>query len=125
MLKAAHLSRRWSIRSIFNSDMYLQNQNQIITAIDDGQVKAGLIIPPNFATNTDRGTASVLMILDGSDSASVTSGFSGASLVAQNYSLGLISEQVVRKTGLQTGGAAQAPAVCRLLPRPACCITRI
>jgi ABC-2 type transport system permease protein len=95
----------------FNTDMYLQNQNQIINAIDNGQVKAGLIIPPNFATNTDRGTASVLMILDGSDSASVTSGFSGASLVAQNYSLGLISEQVVRKTGLQTAAPLNASSL--------------
>jgi ABC-2 type transport system permease protein len=95
------------IQALVNSQYFdytraMQNENEVITAIDNGQVKAGLIIPPNFATNTDRGTASVLMLLDGSDSASVTSGYSGASLVAQNYSLGLISEQVVRKTGYRS-----------------------
>ncbi len=85
----------------FNYTSQMQNEKQLIDAIDKGQVKAGLIIPPNFATNTDRGTASVQMLLDGSDSASVTSGYSGASLVAQNYSLQLISSQVMRKTGLR------------------------
>ena len=95
----------------FNADMYVQNQNQVIADIDDGLVKAGLIIPPHFATNTDRGTASVLMILDGSDSASVTSGFSGASLVAQNYSLGLISEQLIRKTGLRSAAPLNASSL--------------
>ncbi|MDR3573544.1 MAG: ABC transporter permease [Anaerolineaceae bacterium] len=95
----------------FNADMYLQSQNQVITAIDDGQVKAGLIIPPNFATNTDRGTANVMMLLDGSDSASVTSGYGSAGLIAQNFSLGLISEQIVRKTGRQTGAALSASSL--------------
>ena len=95
----------------FNADMYVQNQNQVIADIDDGLVKAGLIILPHFATNTDRGTASVLMILDGSDSASVTSGFSGASLVAQNYSLGLISEQLIRKTGLRSAAPLNASSL--------------
>lgn len=95
----------------FNADMYLQNQNQVITAIDDGQVKTGLIIPPEFATNSNRGTANVLMLLDGSDSASVSSGYGAAGLVAQNFSLGLISEQIVRKTGLQTGAALSASSL--------------
>jgi ABC-2 type transport system permease protein len=104
------------IQALVNSQYFdytraMQRENQVITAIDDGQVKAGLIIPPNFATNTDRGTASVLMILDGSDSASVTSGYSGASLVAQNYSLGLISEQVIRKTGFRSPSQLNAASL--------------
>jgi len=86
----------------FDYTLQMQNENEVITAIDDGRVKAGLVILPRFATNTDRGTASVLMLLDGSDSASVTSGYSAASLVAQDYSLQLISEQVFRKTGMQS-----------------------
>src|ERR1700690_1863278 len=40
----------------FNYTLQLQNENQIINAIDQGQVKAGLIIPPNFASDTDRGS---------------------------------------------------------------------
>ena len=104
------------IQALVNSQYFdytrqLQNVNQVINAIDDGQVKAGLIIPPNFSSDTDRGTASVQMLLDGSDSASVTSGFSGASLVAQNYSLGLISEQVIRKTGKRSASPLNASSL--------------
>jgi len=104
------------IQALVNSQYFdytraMESESAVITAIDDGVVKAGLIIPPDFATNTDRGSASVLMILDGSDSASVTSGYSGASLVAQNYSLGLISEQVVRKTGFQSAGQLNAASL--------------
>ncbi|MBA3947178.1 MAG: ABC transporter permease [Herpetosiphonaceae bacterium] len=93
----------------FNPTLQLQSEAEVVSAIDRGQVKAGLVIPPRFATVTDRGTASVLMVLDGSDSSSVSSGFSAASLVAQNYALQLSSEQVIRKGGpinASTGASA-------------------
>jgi ABC-2 type transport system permease protein len=89
----------------FDDTMYVQSEKDIINAIDAGQVRAGLVIPPDFATQTDRGVATVLMLLDGSDSSSVTSGYTGASLVAQNFSLQLFSEQVVRKGGVQTSAS--------------------
>jgi ABC-2 type transport system permease protein len=89
----------------FDAALYLQNEAEVIDAVDKNEVKAGLVIPPHFATDTDRGTASALMVLDGSDSASVSSGFSSASLIAQNYALQLTSEQVVRK-GIPTASLA-------------------
>ncbi len=64
-----------------------------------------MIIPPHFATNTDQGTANVLILLDGSDSASVQSGYSGAALVAQNYALQLVAQKVVR-SGAPSAAAA-------------------
>src|SRR5258708_26101699 len=39
----------------FDTTMQLQNQAEIMQAIDRGQVKAGLVIPPGFATDTDLG----------------------------------------------------------------------
>lgn len=89
----------------FDATLYLQSETEVIDAIDKNEVKAGLVIPPHFATDTDRGTASALMVLDGSDSASVSSGFSSASLIAQNYALQLTSEQVLRK-GIQAASSA-------------------
>jgi ABC-2 type transport system permease protein len=86
----------------FDATRYLQSETEVIDAIDKNEVKAGLVIPPHFATDTDRGTASALMVLDGSDSASVSSGFSSAALIAQNYALQLTSQQVLRK-GVPTG----------------------
>ena len=81
----------------FDVAMELQNEKQVIDAIDRGVVKAGLVIPPQFATDTDRASANVLMLLDGSDSASVSSGFGAASLLGQQYAMQLSTEKLVHK----------------------------
>ncbi len=85
----------------FDFTMAVQNESQVRKAIDAGQVKAGIIIPPSFSTRLASGDASVLILLDGSDSFSVQSGFSAASLVSQEYGLSLAT----RKTE-QMGGKA-------------------
>src|SRR5262245_56499819 len=80
----------------FDTTLQLQSQAEVIQAIDRGEVKAGLIIPPGFASATDRGTASVLMVLDGSDTASVQSGYGAAALIAQDYALQLTARNMAR-----------------------------
>src|SRR5579871_1374435 len=37
----------------FDETLQLENEAEAVKAIDDGQVKAGLVIPPDFATITD------------------------------------------------------------------------
>ncbi|MFN8442792.1 MAG: ABC transporter permease [Caldilineaceae bacterium] len=91
----------------FDIALSLDNEDAAVDAIDRGQVRASLIIPPNFATTTDRGSANVLLLLDGSDSASVSSGYSSAALVAQTYGLQLTAEQLSRK-GIRTATAISA-----------------
>lgn len=81
----------------FNVTQEVQSEADVIDAIDRGDVKAGLVIPAHFATDTDRGQSTVLMLLDGSDSSSVSSGFSAASLIGQNYALQLSLEQLNTK----------------------------
>ncbi len=83
----------------FDVTLQLQSDAEVIDAIDKGEVRAGLVIPPGFATTTDRGTANVLMLLDGSDSASASAGAGTASLVAQSYAVQLASERIVRSGG--------------------------
>lgn len=91
----------------FNVTMRLQSEQDVIDAIDRGDVKAGLVIPPHFATTTDRSAATVLMLLDGSDSASVSSGYGAASLLGQQYALQLSVEQLARKgVALSHAGSA-------------------
>jgi drug efflux transport system permease protein len=81
----------------FDVTLQLQGQAEVIEAIDKGEVRAGLVIPPEFATTTDRGTANVLMLLDGSDSASASAGAGSAALVASSYAVELTSERIVRE----------------------------
>ncbi len=96
----------------FDVTLRLQSEAGAIDAMDKGEVRAGLVIPPEFATTTDRGTAGVLMLLDGSDSASASAGATAGALVAQSYGVRLASEQVARK-GIRTAslGTASAPSI--------------
>jgi ABC-2 type transport system permease protein len=71
----------------FDVTMTAQDESQVRHALDAGEVKAGIVIPPDFATRLEKGDADVLILLDGSDSFSVQSGFSAANLVSQNYGL--------------------------------------
>lgn len=84
--------------SYFDFKMELQSEQQVIDAINAGSVKAGVVIPPNFAGDIARGQGNVLMVLDGSDNFSVTSGFNAASAIAQKYSLQLTSQTLQRSS---------------------------
>ena len=86
----------------FDIQLVLQNEEQVIQAIDAGTVKAGVVIPPDFAEKVLQGKGSVLILLDGSDSFSVQSGYNAASSITQKYSLELTAEKVL------TSGSAQA-----------------
>lgn len=94
----------------FDITLVLDDEAAVVDAIDRGTVRAGLVIPPDFATNTDRGTANVLVLLDGSDSSSVSSGYSAASLVAQTYGLELTAEQLSRR-GIRTDASFSATSL--------------
>ena len=103
------------IQALVNSQYFdikqnLQSEDQIIREIDAGNVKAGIVIQPNFSTHLVTDNANVLVLLDGSDSFSVQSGYSAASIVTQNYSIQLTAEKIVR-AGAATGSLQQAIAM--------------
>jgi ABC-2 type transport system permease protein len=94
----------------FDFTMIAQDESQVRQAIDAGQAKAGIVIPPDFSTRLENGDASVLILLDGSDSFSVQSGYSAASLVSQNYAL-QISTRKTERIGGQAMIVAEATSV--------------
>jgi ABC-2 type transport system permease protein len=90
----------------FDATMYPHSQADVYQAIDKGQVKAGVIIPPHFASNTIRGSADFLIILDGSDQFAVSSAYSAVNLVAQNFGLHLTAANLALSDGYAgTSGA--------------------
>ena len=95
----------------FDLKMAAQNEAQIRRAIDAGKVKAGIVIPPDFATNLEQGDANVLILLDGSDSYSVQSGYSAANLISQSFALQLSTQKTE-----QTGGTAVIVAQAASMP---------
>jgi drug efflux transport system permease protein len=103
------------VRALVNSQYFdftiaAPDEAQVRQAMDAGQVKAGIIIPPNFSTDIEQGDAHVTILLDGSDSYSVQSGYSGASLVSQSYSVQL-STQKTDQSGGQALMVAQAASI--------------
>jgi drug efflux transport system permease protein len=110
-------SSREFVQALVNSQYFdwtlqLQSQAEALQAIDRGEVKAAVIIPPGFAADLKRGTANILFLLDGSDNFAVRSGYSAAGLVAQNYGLQLTAEQVARNgASSATLGAGTLPVV--------------
>jgi ABC-2 type transport system permease protein len=96
--------------SYFDNKMTMQNEAEVVSAIDSGQVKAGIIIPPNFSESIARGNGNVLIILDGSDSFSVQSGYNAASTIAQKYMLDLTT-QTLQKKGSSTASTVSSGAL--------------
>ena len=101
----------------FDTTMELQSQSEVMQAIDRGEVKAGVIIPPDFATDIDKSTANILVLLDGSDSASVQSGYNAAALVSQEYALQFTAEKV-NSNGPPSSSALPITATTQVLYNP-------
>jgi ABC-2 type transport system permease protein len=83
----------------FDLTLAVQRQDEILQAIEQGRVKVGIVIPPRFAADLELQTAQVLVLIDGSDSFSVRSGYSAAGLVLQNYAARLVAQTVERSGG--------------------------
>jgi ABC-2 type transport system permease protein len=92
----------------FDVAMYVEDEAQVIHAIDEGEVRAGIVIPPDFATQVERSDAQTLILFDGTDSSSVQSGYSAASAIAQARGLALTVEKVGR---MGTSSAASANGI--------------
>jgi ABC-2 type transport system permease protein len=91
------------VSGFFRVHSYLDSEAEVLRAIDRGEVRAGVVIPPDFDRRVEAGSSQVLIILDGSDSFSVQSGYSAAVAVAQAHSLELVNARVERMGGqLQT-----------------------
>ncbi len=85
-----------TVSGFFDVAMHVQNETEVIQAIDEGKVRVGVVIPPDFAAQVERGEAQALIIIDGSDSFTVQSGYSAAIAIAQSQSIELLMEKAAR-----------------------------
>jgi ABC-2 type transport system permease protein len=99
------------ISGYFDVTMYVEDEEAVVRAIDVGQAKAGVVIPPDFAAQIERGNGQVLIIFDGSDTLIVQTGYSAASAIAQARSVELLME----KAG-PIGAALGASSIAEMLP---------
>ncbi len=71
------------------------SQKEIQDLIETGQVRAALIVPPDYDRELAAGHANVSMILDGSDPAVGSTALSTARLIGQSYATQVLQEQTV------------------------------
>lgn len=75
------------------------SESELATAIDRGDVRAGLIVPPNYGADLGRGSgAQVAFVLDGSDPSVASSSLSAARLIGQVEAT-TVQQQVVARRG--------------------------
>jgi len=72
------------------------SEAEIQTLIETGQARAGLIIPPDYASKLSNGSAQVAFILDGSDPTVAATALSAAQLIGQGHATGILAEKIAR-----------------------------
>jgi ABC-2 type transport system permease protein len=69
-------------------------QDGVIAAIDSGEARVGVVIPPDFSNKVNQGDASVLLIVDGSDPFTTQSAYNTANVIAQEHTVHLALERL-------------------------------
>ena len=86
----------------FDLALNANSQAEIIKALDDGQVKIGVVIPSDLSQHIDRQTGTLLILLDGSDAYSLQSAYGAVNALAQKFSMDL-PLQTLQENGLSAG----------------------
>jgi ABC-2 type transport system permease protein len=79
------------------------SEQELRAMIDNGQVHAAVIIPPDYGKKiSEGGSAQISFILDGSDPTVASTALSAAQLIGQSYSTSVFSQRLERRGGAQT-----------------------
>jgi ABC-2 type transport system permease protein len=74
----------------------VNSESEIISLIEQGDIRAGLIIPPDYNTALAQGNAQAAFVLDGSDAAAGTTALSAATLIGQSHATQLMMQRLER-----------------------------
>jgi ABC-2 type transport system permease protein len=84
----------------------VSSEDEIRALIEGGEVRAAIIIPPDYNTRLAKGDAQAAFILDGSDPTSASTAYSAALLIGQAHSTTLMMENLQR-AGVNTNRLQQ------------------
>ena len=90
----------------FRIDYEVRSEEEIQTLIERGDVRAALIIPPDYSRRLLEADAHVSMILDGSDATVGSTALATARLIGQSYAIKVLDKQASR---LGMAAAVQPP----------------
>ena len=77
----------------FSIDYSVYSANEYTDLIESGEIRAALIIPPDYEERLLEGTAQVSLVLDGTDAAVGGTALSTAKLIGQSYATKILSDQ--------------------------------
>jgi len=107
------LVQRFANSGYFDLVRYASTLTDLRSAIEGGEAKVGLVIPPDYSRLLARGeTAQVQAIIDGSDPLSATTALSTAQVVAQAYAQELLAARLAKQ-----GVVRQAALPIEMRPR--------
>ncbi len=90
------LLNAYQASGFFLLDHMAQSEAEVVRLIDSGEVKAGIIIPPDYGRDIYAGrTAEIAVLIDGSDPSIATPTLSAATLIGQAYATSIQAEQLV------------------------------
>lgn len=106
-----------TVSGFFDVHAYVGSEADVIRAIDDSVAQAGVVIPPHFAEQVERGSAQALIIIDGNDPFLVQSGYAAANAIAQTHGMALLLETAARQ-GMEGLGMLPISTSTRILYNP-------
>ena len=77
----------------FSIDYSVGSDAEYRNLIESGQIRAALIIPPDYEVRLQEGTAQVSLVLDGSDATVGGTALSTAKLIGQSYAVKVLAQQ--------------------------------
>ena len=81
----------------FRIDYEVRSEEEIQMLIESGDVRAALVIPPDYSRRLLEADAHVSMILDGSDATVGSTALATARLIGQSYAIKVLDEQASRQ----------------------------
>jgi ABC-2 type transport system permease protein len=72
----------------------VNSQDEIRALIENGDARAGIVIPPDYSTRLHEGTAQVAFMLDGSDPTVASTALSAALFIGQSHATEILSERL-------------------------------
>jgi drug efflux transport system permease protein len=76
--------------------------DEIRTLIENGDARAGMIIPPDYADQLPGGRAQVAFVLDGSDPTVASTALSAAQFIGQAHATGILAQRLAMSGGAAT-----------------------
>jgi ABC-2 type transport system permease protein len=102
VLDQCHCTESRALLDAYRAADYFQiaymvgSEDDVRNLIENGQVRAAILIPPDYNRQLASGNAQVAFILDGSDPTAASTALSAAQLIGQSHATTLMTERLAR-----------------------------